>query len=202
MAAEQKPKKARRPNWTKIQTEYVTGRISQRDLAKKHGVPLRTLQDRCRAENWVALRDEHRGKTVAKACDLIAQVQAKNTAELVTSAAENLLAAANAAIGQLQTPVSAWKVEEETDTGKTTREYMTLDVGNVGAVDPKALRNIAGALKDIAQILNLRPELDRQEQEARIAKLRADAEAKKDDGGEDDGEIRLIMVNNEEDYIG
>lgn len=191
VAAAQKSKKPRKPNWARIQAEYVTGQISQRELAKKHGIPLRTIQDRSRAEKWVEKRAEHRGATVAKACDLIAESQARDTAALITRSAEKLLEAANAAIGQLQTPVSAWKVEEETDTGKTTREYLTLDVGNVGAVDPKALRNIAGALKDIAQVLNLRPELERQEQEARIAALRARAPANSDDDDTRHGVVLL-----------
>lgn len=192
---------AKKPNWKKISTEYITGDISQRDLAKKHGVPLRTLQDRCKAENWVARKKEHRGATVAKACEMIAESQARDTAALITQSAEKLLEAANTAISQLQTPVTAWKCEEETGDGKITREYLTLDPGSTGAVDAKALRNIAGALKDIAQILNLRPQLDQEEQEARIAALRAKAAAQEGDS-QDDGEIRLIMVNNAEDYIG
>ena len=190
---------AKKPNWKKISTEYITGDISQRDLAKKHGVPLRTLQDRCKAENWVARKREHRGATVAKACELIAEAQARDTAALITRSAEKLLEAANTAISQLQTPVTAWKCEEETGDGKITREYLTLDPGSTGAVDAKALRNIAGALKDIAQILNLRPQLDQEEQEARIAALRARAAAQEGDS-QDDGEIRLVMVNNAEDY--
>ena len=194
-------KKPRKPNWEKIATEYITGDIGQRELAKKHGVPFRTLQDRCRAGSWVAQKKEHRAKSVSMACELIAQEQARDTADLITQSAEKLLEAANTAIAQLQTPVTAWKAEEETETGKITREYLTLDPGSTGAVDAKALRNIAGALKDIAQILSLRPQLDQQEQEARIAALRAKAAAQEGDS-QDDGEIRLVMVNNAEDYIG
>lgn len=192
---------AKKPNWKKISTEYITGDISQRDLAKKHGVPFRTLQDRCRAEGWVAQKKEHRAKAVSMACEMIAESQARDTAALITQSAEKLLEAANTAISQLQTPVTAWKCEEETANGKITREYLALDPGSTGAVDAKALRNIAGALKDIAQILNLRPQLDQEEQEARIAALRAKAAAQEGDS-QDDGEIRLVMVNNAEDYIG
>ena len=194
-------KKPKKPNWEKIATEYITGDIGQRELAKKHGVPFRTLQDRCRAESWVAQKKEHRAKSVSMACELIAQEQARDTAALITQSAEKLLEAANTAIAQLQTPVTAWKAEEETENGKITREYLTLDPDGIGAVNPKALRNIAGALKDIAQILSLRPQLDQQEQEARIAALRARAAAQEGDS-QDDGEIRLVMVNNAEDYIG
>lgn len=185
---------AKKPNWKKISTEYITGDISQRDLAKKHGVPLRTLQDRCKAENWVARKKEHRGATVSMACELIAQEQARDTAALITQSAEKLLEAANTAIAQLQTPVTAWKAEEETETGKITREYITLDPGSTGAVDAKALRNIAGALKDIAQILSLRPRLDQEEQEARIAALRARVPEKDSEDGNRHGVVVLPTV--------
>lgn len=184
-------KKPRGPNWEKISTEYITGDIGQRRLAQKHGVPLRTLQDRCKAESWVAQKKAHRGATVAMACELIAQEQARDTAALITQSAERLLDAANAAIGQLQTPVTAWKCEEETDTGKITREYVTLDPGSTGAVDPRALRHVAGALRDIAQILSLRPQLDQQEQEARIAALRARVPA---DNNDDDNRHGVVLM--------
>lgn len=182
---------AKKPNWKKISTEYITGDISQRDLAKKHGVPFRTLQDRCRAEGWVAQKKEHRARAVSMACELIAQEQARDTAALITQSAEKLLEAANTAISQLQTPVTAWKCEEETGDGKITREYLTLDPGSTGAVDAKALRNIAGALKDIAQILNLRPQLDQEEQEARIAALRARVPEKDSEDGNRHGVVVL-----------
>jgi rRNA pseudouridine-1189 N-methylase Emg1 (Nep1/Mra1 family) len=46
-------------------------------------------------------------------------------------------------------------------------------------VDRQGLKQIASALKDIKEVKMLRSELDRQEQEARISKLRKEAE--KDD---------------------
>ena len=186
--------KKKRASPEKIRTEYVTGNISLRDLAQKHGIPYRTIQDRTTAEGWVAARKAHREKTVAKACELIAQEQARDTAALITQSAEKLLEAANTAISQLQAPVTAWKREEETDNGKITREYLTLDPGSTGAVDAKALRNIAGALKDIAQILNLRPRLDQEEQEARIAALRARVPEKDNEDGNRHGVVVLPTV--------
>lgn len=186
-------RKPKKPNWTRIQTEYVTGRVSQRDLAKKHGVPLRTLQDRCRAENWVALRDEHRGKTVAKACDLIAQTQARNTAELVTSAAAKLLEKAMIGIEQVDRPVTAHKEVLEEGDLKTTTEWETLSQ-EPGAVNVAAVRHLATALKDIAGVLGLETELDRELKEARIAALRARVPEKDDEDGTRHGVVLLPTV--------
>ena len=193
-------KKPKKPNWDKIATEYITGDIGQRDLAKKHGVPLRTIQDRCKAENWVARKKEHRGATVAKACELIAQKQAGQYAALVTQAATKLLEKAMIGIEQVDRPVTAHKEVLEEGDLKTTTEWETLS-HEPGAVNVVAVRHLATALKDIAGVLGLETELDRQEKEARIAALRAKAAAQEGDS-QDDGEIRLIMVNNAEDYIG
>ncbi|MCD8086476.1 MAG: hypothetical protein LUF28_09205 [Clostridiales bacterium] len=53
-------------DWTKIKTEYITTNISQRALAAKYGVSKSTLAKRSSEEQWVALREECRGKIEAK----------------------------------------------------------------------------------------------------------------------------------------
>ena len=58
---------ARKVNWEKIKTEYVTGDISQRDIAKKYGLNDKTLQGRARREGWFAERKKLQGKVLAKA---------------------------------------------------------------------------------------------------------------------------------------
>ena len=121
-------------------------------------------------------------------------------ADLMTQAATALLRKAMAAIGQLDRPVTSHKEVLEEGDLKTTTEWETLSV-EPGAVNVVGVRHLATALKDIAGVLGLETELDRQEKEARIAALRSKAAAQEGDS-QDDGEIRLVMVNNAEDYIG
>lgn len=184
---------AKKPNWKKISTEYITGDIGQRDLAKKHGVPLRTLQDRCKAENWVARKKEHRGATVAKACELIAQEQAGQMEELVTKAAAELLAKAMTAIGQLDKPVTAHKHTVEIGDEKSTEEWEEIS-DKPGAVNVAGVRHLATALKDIAGVLGLETELNRQEKEARIAALRARVPERDNEDGNRHGVVVLPTV--------
>ena len=168
-------KKPKKPNWEKIATEYITGDIGQRELAKKHGVPLRTLQDRCRAEGWVAQKKAHRGATVAKAVEKISEEQADQMAVELTAAAGELLAMVRKGIGNLDRPVRSNKVKIEGEDGsETTTEWLTQDAPN-GIVDLKGAKAAANALRDVYAILGLKTELERQEQEARIAALRAKA---------------------------
>lgn len=178
-----KQRKQKGPNWKKIATEYITGDIGQRELAKKHGVPLRTLQDRCKAEGWVARKKEHRGATVAKACEIISGQQAGQYAALVTQAAARLLEKAMVGIEQVDRPSVIHKETIEDGDLKSTTEWETMS-DQPGAVNVTAVRHLATALKDIAGVLGLETELDRMEKEARIAKLRADAEARKGDDGD------------------
>ena len=176
---------AKAANWKKIKTEYITTDTSYRKLAEKYGIHYKVISERGKAEGWVELRAQHRNKTITKALDIISDRQADQMAGLVTQAAEALLVQAMTAIGQLDRPVTRHKhtIENEEDGEKTTTEWEELAT-TAGAVNVAAVRHLATALKDISQVLGLKTELDRKEQEARIAKLRKEAE-KDDDGGAD-----------------
>lgn len=65
---------ARKVNWEKIKTEYITGDISQRKLAEKYGVPYSTLRDRARKDTWFKQRKKSREKVVSKS---VQKVEAK-----------------------------------------------------------------------------------------------------------------------------
>lgn len=46
-------------DWHKIETEYVTTRISQRQLAEKYGVTQSTIYAHSKADGWVKKREEY-----------------------------------------------------------------------------------------------------------------------------------------------
>ena len=62
-------------------------------------------------------------------------------------------------------------------------------------IDRQGLKQIASALKDIKEVQMLKSELDRQEQEARIANLRKQAESE-----EDDNEIQVVITGKAKEY--
>lgn len=53
-------------NWRKIKAEYISGQISQRDLAKKYGIGASTLMRRASKEGWTKKREQAERKTLAK----------------------------------------------------------------------------------------------------------------------------------------
>jgi hypothetical protein len=57
-------------DWDAIKTEYVTGEISLRDLADKHGLGESYIMEKSAAEHWTDERERH-SKTVASETETI-----------------------------------------------------------------------------------------------------------------------------------
>lgn len=186
-------KKPKKPNWAKIQTEYVTGNIGQRDLAKKHGVSYGVLAQRCRDEGWVAMKKEHKSKTVAKALEKISEEQSDLLSQELTGTAGELLAMVRKGIRNLDRAVRTHKEVIEQDGLTTATEWITLDQAD-DYVDLKAAKAAGSALRDVRDILGVKTELERQEQEARIAALRARVPEKDDEDGNRHGVVLLPAV--------
>ncbi len=141
-------------NWVKIKTEYITTNIGYRELADKHGVSFRTLSQKAKDEEWVKERRKHREKVVKKAVQKAANQQADKMARF-TSVSDKLL-------NRIE------RIIEESEDGKITA---------------KDIRSLTAAVKDLKEIQGVRSELDRQEQEARIANLRRQVDKDDNSGG-------------------
>lgn len=135
-------------DWVGIKTEYITTNTGYRKLADKYGVSFRTLSEKAKDEEWVAERRKHREKVVKKAVQKVANQQADKMARF-TTVSDKLL-------DRIE------RIIEESETGQ---------------ISAKDIRSLTAAVKDLKEIQGVRSELDRQEQEARIANLRRQAEA-------------------------
>ena len=150
-------------DWQSIKTEYITTDTSYRKLAQKYGVSYVQIGNVGKQENWVELRRQHLDKTVTKAMNAIANQQAGRAARL-QSVADKLLT----------------KVEQLVDEGE---ELLT---------DTSVMRDIARVLKDLKEIQMIKSDADMREQEARIDKLRADAQQRNND--DDDDETGVVLM--------
>lgn len=136
---------ARKANWEKIKTEYITGDISQRKLAAKYGVSRSTLQKIAADEKWTALRDKHRKETVQKACQKTAEKQAENIKDILLTAAK-----------------MATTIDEAMKDPEQFRRYIVTEGLGEGfsetsekifdRVDFRALKDAAAALQTVAKI--------------------------------------------------
>ena len=194
-------------DWKAIKTEYITTDTSYRKLAQKYGVSATQICNVGRDEGWVELRKQHLNKTVAKTLDKISSKQADKMAR-IDRLADQLLDKLEQAITELDLQLAKHTdktktIEYDNDRrpDKPTREVVheeekLLEVKSI--VDRQGLKQIASALKDIKEAKMLRSELDRQEQEARIANLRKQVD-KDEDKTE---EIEVVFVGGEEAWHG
>lgn len=176
-------------DWQPIKTEYITTQTSYRKLAEKHGVSYQAICHRAREEGWISQREQHTNKTVSKAIDKISSKKADKMAR-IDNLADKLLEKLEQAIAELdmqlyrhtdKTKIIEYNNDLRPD--KPTKEIIHEEEKLLEAksiVDRQGLKQIASALKDIKEVKMLRSELDKQEQEARIANLRRQAEREDD----------------------
>ena len=182
-------------DWQAIKTEYITTDTSYRKLAQKYGVSYQAICRRSKEEGWIDLREQHMNKTVSEAVDKISSKKADKLSR-IDDLADKLLEKLEKAITELDMEIIKRKTKLEDDGLEVTTETMEAKAG--GIVDRQGLKQIASALKDIKEVKMLRSELDRQEQEARIANLRKQAD-KDEDKTE---EIEVVFVGGEEVWHG
>ena len=192
-------------DWQAIKTEYITTDTSYRKLAQKYGVSYQAICHRSQDEGWIAAREQHTNKTITKAIDKISTKKADKMAR-IDDLADKLLEKLEQAITELdlqlfkhtdKTKVIEYNNDRRPD--KPTKETIHEEEKLLEArsiVDRQGLKQIASALKDIKEVKMLRSELDKQEQEARIANLRKQADS--DNGSKEP--IKVIIGSDLEEY--
>lgn len=155
-------------DWTKIKTEYLTKNTSYRKLAQKYGVNATTIAKKASKEDWVSQRQQQASRTLSKTLTAVSNREVDRATRL-QNVADKLLD----------------KIEQAVD------RYAMEEI----FVDRQSLKQITGALKDIKEIQMIRSEADLREQEARIAKLRREAERE-----EENKDIRVVIAPEAEEY--
>ena len=144
-------------DWKQLKREYIAGGTSYRKLAEKYKVSYNTLAKVAAKENWGNLKQETAEKITTKIVEIESDKQAERMRRLLT-VSDKLLLAVEDAVEQFQ-------------AGE-----LLLDKG--------ALKSLSGTIKDIKDIQSLKTSLDIEEQKARIAILKKQAESDdKDNGG-------------------
>ena len=178
-------------DWKKIKTEYITTDTSYRKLAQKYGVSYQAICHRSQEEGWIAKREQHKNKTISKTLDRISDKQADKLSR-IDELADQLLEKLEQAVGELDRVIITHKQKVVTANIETTTEQKEAVEG--GIVDRAGLRQLTAALKDIKEVKMLRTALDEQEQEARIANLRRQAQREEDTTNE----VEVIFAAGEE----
>ena len=154
-------------DWKKLRAEYIAGGTSYRKLAEKYDVSFHTLRKQAAKENWKALKDETASKTVTKIIEMESDKQAERMKRLL-NVSDKLLEAVEDAVNKFQ-------------------------VGEL-LLEKGALKSLSGTIKDIKDIQNLKTELDIEEQKARIAILKKQAEMDKVDDEKPHGVVLMPPI--------
>lgn len=171
--------------WEKIKTEYVTTDISYRKLAEKYGMAYGRLQTRGFNEKWQEARTEYKENLFNKSVDLICDAQAERIARAVRIG-DKMLEKVEESLEEIDMMLckhtETIKGMEKVDghLAEVTRSEEDFFKKKV-AIDRAGLKQLSAVLKDLREIGIFRSELDRKEQEARINKLRKDAEEEQKD---------------------
>ena len=156
-------------DWKKLKAEYIAGGTSYRKLAEKYKANLSVLKRIAKDENWVGLREQCKAKAATKIVEIESDKQAERMRRLL-SVSDMLLDA----------------VEE------SVRAFQTKDL----ILDRSALKSLSGTIKDIKDIQNIKSQLDIEEQKARIAILKKQAEADDDR----DAVVKITIEGGDEDW--
>ena len=138
-------------DWDAIKTEYLTTKTSYRKLADKYGIHYKTIADRGKEEGWKELRSQHSHNTLTKILECDTE-QKVSRAEKLNNAADMLL-------------------------GKVVA---LIEASDPMDMDTQAMKHISGVLRDIKEIQGIKSKKDLEEQDARIAKLRKEAQSDED----------------------
>ena len=155
-------------DWKRIRREYIAGGTSYRELAEKHGVSFNSLRQVAAKEHWKDAKDKCNAESITK----IIEIESDKNADRM----KRLLKVSDELLDVVEDAVRSFKA------------------GDL-AMDRTALKSLSGTIKDIKDIQSIKTELDIEEQKARIANLKRQAEA--DNGPKD---IEVKMASDVEEY--
>ena len=180
-------------DWNKIRKDYIAGKGSYRALAAKYSVPLKTLSRRAKDEGWPELRKQSGRKAATKTVEAVAEANSRVDTRIYRIAGK-LIDKLETAVDELDMDTVVVKKTIQDGKNKTTTERKTLEQRQ-GPIDRDGMQQLTGILRELKTVMDVRSALDRQEQEARIAKLRAEVEKGKEDGN---NEISIELGGAEE----
>ena len=192
-------------DWKKIKTEYITtDSSSYRKLSQKYSIPLGTIYKRASKEKWVDLKQQSYDRKVAKTISVVEENQV-NKLQRILTITDKLLDKIEKAVDELDLQLckTTEKVKEIEYNNlerpdKPTKEIIhereeVIEIHSI--IDRKGAQELASAIKCLKEVQMLKTELDEQEQQARIDKLRKDAMTESTDK-----EIEIVMGEEAEDY--
>ncbi len=172
-------------DWTEIRNDYQQNGLSYAKLADKYNVPIDTLKKAAAREGWTNRKERQ---------EKLTGIKTRRAAKAVASVSEETAPDRN---GTEETAPNPTDNDEalfaRTVSGLLAKIWAAMEYAPLD--DARALKSLSGALKDLATLKGwCKDELDREEQRARIEKLRADVR-QATAGTEAENALRVVFVN-------
>ena len=187
-------------NWTTIETRYVAGDKSLKELAKEFRVSYSTLSKHASEEKWVEKRREHRA-TVESAALARAQKRAQKRMDDLLKASEKLMDAAVEAVKDNE-QFKRWVNTEGNGEGCSEAVERVFDKRDTRAMKDMAfvLKELTGILRDAYGIRTPEQQLGEKLAKERISQVRAQTQKlrrENGDGGKESGGALILPVIDE-----
>lgn len=196
-------------DWEQVKMEYITGDLTQSELAAKHKLTRSCLAMRVKREHWKEEREVYRKALQKKQEPDEVAYEAVLTARCHREKQERM----DHVVGQLLDKIGQAITELDIQVLRTVRkekeflydhpqradkatceiqvESETLTTVKC-PVDRNGIKLLAAALKDLKEVQMLRDPMELKEQEAKVAKLMKEVEGSED---RDKGSIRITFTD-------
>ena len=149
-AVKKPAKRLTEKDWARIRNEYASSSVSYRKLAEKNGISFNTLKDRASKEHWTEDRKNFRENYAKKTQQNLARRRACASArdlDNLGEAAGNISDGIKALLKDSQ-QFKRYIITESVGQGFTETNEKIFE-----KVDTRALRDIAGTMKDLAFVI-------------------------------------------------
>ena len=182
-------------DWTPIRNEYVTTKVSYRQLSEKYGVAIGNISKVSIREHWKEQREQFVQKAFKKAEEKACNKEANRLARLITATTKAIDVAMEAFEDEKQ--FNRYIISEGIGGGATEtteREF--------AKVDTKALKDLTGVLKDLTGLMRdfYNIPTPAQAEAQRIAAARLELDRKKAEADSTDDGIEVVIKGEAEDW--
>lgn len=182
-------------DWTPIRNEYVTTKVTYRQLSEKYGVALGNISKVSVREHWREQRERFVQKAYKKAEEKAANMEANRLARLITATTKAIDVAMEAFEDDKQ--FNRYIITEGIGGGATEtseREF--------SKVDTKALKDLTSVLKDLTGLMRdfYNIPTPAQAEAQRIAAARLELEKKKAEADTPDDGIEVVIKGEAEEW--
>ena len=98
-------------DWNAIRREYISSRLSVREIAEEHGIRVRTVEDKCAKEGWVKQRKEFAARVAEKTTEKTTEKVAESQSEILAKVLTCVDIGADRALSLLEGKVKATDLE-------------------------------------------------------------------------------------------